>query len=133
PAPGRAGGRRDARSVPRRARRPPRQRARMNAGRPVLVIGCGLIGTSLALALSEQGRVVHLADAVQANLELAVSRGAGSPDPVADPEIVVVAVPPSVVTDVVREALERYPRAVITDVTSVKAGLIAAVEQSGHG
>ena len=105
----------------------------MNAGRPVLVIGCGLIGTSLALALSEQGRVVHLADAVQANLELAVSRGAGSPDPVADPEIVVVAVPPSVVTDVVREALERYPRAVITDVTSVKAGLIAAVEQSAHG
>jgi len=104
----------------------------MTRDRPVLVIGCGLIGTSLALALTEQGRTVHLADAVPTNVELAVSRGAGSADPVADPAIVVVAVPPSVAADVVTEMLRVHPHAVVTDVVSVKADLIATVERSPH-
>jgi len=94
---------------------------------PVLIIGCGLIGTSLALALSEQGVVVHLADAVAAHVELASSRGAGSSDPVDDPALVVVAVPPSVAAPVVAQALADHQNAVVTDVGSVKAHLLAAL------
>ena len=88
---------------------------------PVLVIGCGLIGTSLALALREQGVQVHLQDAVPANVELAASRGAGSADPVQDPALVVVAVPPSATVAVATRALLDHPGAVVTDVSSVKA------------
>jgi len=99
---------------------------------PILVVGCGLIGTSLALALTEQGRAVHLADAVPTNVELAVSRGAGSAEPVSDPQLVVVAVPPSAAADVVIEMLQAHGGAVVTDVASVKSELIAAVERTAH-
>lgn len=94
---------------------------------PVLVIGCGLIGTSLAMALTEQGVAVHLADAVPAHVELAASRGAGSADPVADPALVVVAVPPSVSAALVVQALADHPAAVVTDVSSVKVDLLDTV------
>lgn len=94
---------------------------------PVLVIGCGLIGTSLAMALTEQGLAVHLADAVSAHVELAVSRGAGSADPVVDPALVVVAVPPSVSAALVVQALADHPSAVVTDVSSVKVDLLDAL------
>jgi prephenate dehydrogenase len=90
---------------------------------PVLVIGCGLIGTSIALALSETGTPVHLDDIRVANLELAVSRGAGSAEPVVDPALVVVAVPPVDVAATVADALHQWPQAVVTDVASVKSSL----------
>jgi prephenate dehydrogenase len=90
---------------------------------PVLVIGCGLIGTSIALALTENGETVHLDDIRAANLELAVSRGAGSPEPVEAPVLVVVAVPPAEVVATVTRALTEWPGAVVTDVASVKGGL----------
>ena len=93
----------------------------------VLVIGCGLIGTSIALALREHGVDVHLDDVSRSNLELAVSRGAGSPEPLAAPDLVVVAVPPSHVVETVAHALETWPHAVVTDVASVKADLAASI------
>ena len=94
---------------------------------PVLVIGCGLIGTSIALALTETGAAVHLADIRAANLELAVSRGAGSADPVEAPALVVVAVPPADVAPTVARALVDWPEAVVTDVASVKGALQRAI------
>ena len=93
----------------------------------VLVIGCGLIGTSIALALREHGVDVHLDDVSRSNLELAVSRGAGSPEPLATPDLVVVAVPPSHVVETVAHALETWPDAVVTDVASVKAHLATSI------
>ncbi|AXT85259.1 prephenate dehydrogenase [Aeromicrobium sp. A1-2] len=90
---------------------------------PVLVIGCGLIGTSAALALTEAGVEVHLEDIRSSNLELAVSRGAGTADPVAAPALVIVAVPPAGVVATVKRALETWPDATVTDVASVKAEL----------
>jgi prephenate dehydrogenase len=95
----------------------------------VLVIGCGLIGTSIALALREHGVEVHLADVNRANLELAVSRGAGTADPAGSPELVVVAVPPADVVDTVADALSTWPDSVVTDVASVKTDLAAAVAE----
>lgn len=90
---------------------------------PVLVIGCGLIGTSIALALTEAGTSVHLDDIRVANLELAVSRGAGSDESAVDPTVVVVAVPPADVAATVARALDEWPGAVVTDVASVKGAL----------
>lgn len=97
---------------------------------PFLIVGCGLIGTSLALALTEQGHTVHLSDAVPANVELAVSRGAGTADPVENPGLVVVAVPPSVAPSVIADMLATYPAATVTDVASVKVSLLDALD--GH-
>ena len=93
----------------------------------VLVIGCGLIGTSIALALREHDVDVHLDDVSRANLELAVSRGAGSPESAAAPDLVVVAVPPSQVVGTVAHALKTWPGAVVTDVASVKSDLAASI------
>lgn len=96
---------------------------------PVLIIGCGLIGTSTGLALRAHDVDVLLHDASTSNIEVAMSRGAGRrfTDDVM-PDLVVVAVPPSAVAAVVGEALERWPEAFVTDVTSVKAGLQQAVD-----
>ena len=99
----------------------------MSPPQSVLVIGCGLIGTSVALALREHDVDVHLDDVNRSNLELAVSRGAGSPEPPAAPELVVVAVPPSDVVETVRHALETWPDAVVTDVASVKSDLATSI------
>ncbi|MBC9224705.1 prephenate dehydrogenase [Aeromicrobium sp. 636] len=94
---------------------------------PVLVIGCGLIGTSVALALRDLDVPVHLRDASASHLEIAASVGAGSPDPVESPALVVVAVPPAAVVETVRSALAEFPQAVVTDVASVKGSICAEV------
>ncbi len=99
----------------------------MKTPQSVLVIGCGLIGTSIALALREHDVDVHLDDISRSNLELAVSRGAGTADPPAAPDLVVVAVPPSHVVDTVAHALETWPEAVVTDVASVKSDLATRI------
>ncbi len=99
----------------------------MNPPSSVLVIGCGLIGTSIALALRERDVAVHLDDVSRSNLELAVSRGAGTADPVVAPDLVVVAVPPAEVVDAVTRALQTWPEAVVTDVASVKADLVTRI------
>lgn len=94
---------------------------------PVLVVGCGLIGTSVALALRDRDVDVHLRDARPTNVELAVSVGAGTDAPVESPALVVVAVPPSAVVDTVHAALAEFPQAVVTDVASVKGAICAEV------
>ena len=99
----------------------------MNRPGSVLVIGCGLIGTSIGLALREHGVDVHLDDVSRSNLELAVSRGAGSPEPLTSPDLVVVAVPPAAVVDAVAHALETWPDTVVTDVASVKSDIAASI------
>lgn len=93
----------------------------MSVPEPVLVVGCGLIGTSLALALREHDIDVMLSDVRPENVELAASRGAGRPGPADDPAVVIVAVPPSAVEAVVVDALAKWPAAFVTDVASVKA------------
>jgi prephenate dehydrogenase len=101
----------------------------MNPPASVLVIGCGLIGTSVALALREHDVDVHLDDINRANLELAVSRGAGTSDPVVAPDLVVIAVPPSDVVQAVAHALATWPEAVVTDVSSVKSDVAHGVAE----
>jgi prephenate dehydrogenase len=90
----------------------------------VLVVGSGLIGTSVGLALRETGVDVVLTDTARGRLALAVELGAGRPHvPESDErfDVAVVAVPPAAVASellrIQRLALART----ITDVASAKA------------
>ncbi|HZK05638.1 MAG TPA: prephenate dehydrogenase [Actinomycetaceae bacterium] len=88
----------------------------------VLIIGSGLLGASLGLALREHEVEVWLSDTSPAALHLARDLGAGSvmTDRTDSPELVVVATPPDVVVPTVIAAFETYPGALVTDVASVK-------------
>lgn len=96
---------------------------------PVLVVGTGLLGTSLALALVNAGVEVQLSDTSPTSLALARDMGAGRPRAEGDPEprIVVVATPPDVAAQVVIRELAAHPGAVVTDVASVKERVAAQV------
>ncbi|HET8615944.1 MAG TPA: prephenate dehydrogenase [Actinomycetales bacterium] len=99
----------------------------------VRVVGTGLLGASLGLALRAAGVDVTLDDPSPTAACLARDLGAGrlldaTQD---DPDLVVVAAPPDVVADVVLEQLRRHPDAVVTDVASVKAALIERVRAGG--
>jgi prephenate dehydrogenase len=93
----------------------------------VLVIGAGLLGTSIALALRRRGIDVALRDVSPENLRIATGLGAANVD--ADeiaPQLIVVAVPPDHLAEQVAEALTTSD-AVVTDVGSVKGAPLAAV------
>jgi prephenate dehydrogenase len=97
---------------------------------PVEVVGTGLLGTSIALALRRAGLEVLLADESPDHLRTASGLGAGRPATPDDrPQLVVVAVPPDHLGAVIRQALELTEAygAVVTDVGSVKSGPLAAV------
>lgn len=93
----------------------------------VHVVGTGLIGTSLGLALTREGYAVTLEDSSPTAVALARDLGAGRLPEAGgpDPDLVVVATPPDVTAACVAAALDRWPRARVTDVASVK-GVIAA-------
>ena len=98
----------------------------------VRVVGTGLIGASIGLALRARGVEVVLSDPSPTAQALASDLGAGriaGPDD--DPDLVVVAAPPDVVADVVRAELARYPQAIVTDVASVKAGPLESLRNNG--
>jgi len=99
----------------------------------VVVVGAGLVGASIGCALSVHGFTVHLVDASPSHALVAAELGAGTVSP-PDPDtvdLVVAAVPPLALPEVVVDALARYPQATVTDVGSVKAGLLAALWHSG--
>jgi prephenate dehydrogenase len=99
---------------------------------PVRIVGTGLIGTSLGIALSRRGHTVTLADPSPTAVALARDLGAGEvSDGTEVPDLVVVAAPPDVAGAVVAEELRRWPDAVVTDVASVKVAVLRDVEAAG--
>jgi len=87
----------------------------------VAVIGTGLIGTSVALALREHGTSVWLADTDPEAARLAANLGAGEPLPdTGSADVAVIAVPPSAVAATLAAAQARGLAACYTDVASVK-------------
>jgi prephenate dehydrogenase len=101
-------------------------------GGQIRIVGTGLLGTSIGLGLSSLAVDVVLDDVSPSTLALAVDYGAGRRSAEGDaPSIVVVAVPPDVVADVVRAELARFPDALVTDVASVKSGPLAALQAAG--
>jgi len=103
------------------------------AARPpvAVVIGTGLIGASIGCALTAAGFQVHLRDHKISHARVAASLGAGVIEAprTADVGLVVVAVPPAAIPDLVGHALGSYPMATVTDVGSVKAGVLHALWQ----
>lgn len=105
---------------------------------PVLVVGAGLIGTSVALALVRRGVAVSVADIDAVNAAGAAARvsGAGGVEAVGEPGLVVVATPPDQLATTIGHALRRHPGAVVTDVGSVKlkplTDLEGASDAAGH-
>jgi prephenate dehydrogenase len=99
---------------------------------PVRIVGAGLLGASIGHALTASGVDVVLADASRTNLQLAVDYGAGRmPAPGDDPRLVIVAVPPDATADVVARELAAWPSALVTDVASVKGGILAELASAG--
>ena len=99
---------------------------------PVRIVGTGLLGTSIGLALTQRGVDVSLADVSPGSVALAVDYGAGRRAAPGDaPELVIVSVPPDVTASVVAAELATYPDALVTDVASVKAGPLAELVAMG--
>lgn len=94
----------------------------------ILIRGAGLLGTSLGLALTQTGAEVHLEDLDADAVRVAEGMGAGSSLACDNPDVVFIAVPPSAVAAEVAAALDRFPDATVTDVSSVKAEPLAALE-----
>ncbi|WP_138443028.1 prephenate dehydrogenase [Sinomonas susongensis] len=104
--------------------------AQTHLGGPVVVIGTGLLGTSIGLGLEHRGVPVFLEDPSPTHQAVAVDIGAGRPvaeldaDRGAEPQLVVVAAPPDVTADVVERSLARWPHAVVVDIASVKSAIL---------
>src|SRR5699024_11127845 len=98
---------------------------------PVLIIGSGLLGASIGLALTALGVQVRLRDGSPAAQALARDLGAGELDePGAEPpRLVVVATPPDVTAGLVGSALHTFPDAVVTDVASVKGVIVEELRE----
>ncbi|WP_419993766.1 prephenate dehydrogenase [Streptomyces boninensis] len=100
--------------------------------RTALVIGTGLIGTSIALALAGRGVQVYLRDEDADQARTAAALGAGA-DKVPDGpvELAVVAVPPAYAAEALAAAQRDGVARGYIDVASVKGGPRRALEQAG--
>lgn len=90
-----------------------------------VVVGTGLIGTSIALALRDRGVSVWLADRDPAASRLAADLGAGQPLPAdgvpgGPADVAVLAMPPAAVASELQAAQSRRLARCYTDVASVK-------------
>jgi prephenate dehydrogenase len=91
----------------------------------VMIIGSGLIGTSIGLALSRIGVTAMLSDSNPAHIQTAIDLGAGvRQDPSKEVDLVIVAVPPGSTAAVIEEAAAKFPDASITDVASAKTPVL---------
>jgi prephenate dehydrogenase len=93
----------------------------------VLVVGVGLLGTSIALALATAGTKVYLNDVRSEAVRTAVGLGAGERYQDQQVGLVVIAVPPRATGPCIRQALADHADAIVTDVSSVKVEPLLAV------
>ena len=112
---------------------------------PVLIIGAGLLGSSVGLGLAVQGVETWVWDISPTTEAVAADIGAGrslsrlvreegeeAARERVDPQLVVVATPPDVAAATVIRCLREYPAARVIDIASVKAPILAEVEASGE-
>jgi prephenate dehydrogenase len=99
---------------------------------PVRVVGAGLLGASIGLALRAIDVDVILSDSSPSAVRLAVDYGAGRLAAAGDdPKLIVVCVPPDVVAQTVAAELTAYPKALVTDVASVKLAPLGELRELG--
>lgn len=100
--------------------------------RTALVVGTGLIGTSAALALTQRGVTVHLADHDPEQARTAAAFGAGTDEAPEGPvDLAIVAAPPAHVAGVLADAVRRGVARGYIDVASVKGGPRRELEALG--
>lgn len=103
-----------------------------NVNSHIHIIGLGLIGGSIALALKSRGFTVSFRESNPDHAEIA--RTIGLTERSADdlsPEIVFVCVPPAQAASVLAQASLDFPDATITDVTSVKGAVLSRAIELG--
>jgi prephenate dehydrogenase len=111
---------------------PPSRPAPKARPRRVLVVGTGLVGGSVGLALRRLGWHVTGSDVAEGRAEAALERGAldaAGDDP--DAELAVVAVPAAAAGAAAAELLarpDRRPELVVTDVSSVKSEVVRVAD-----
>lgn len=94
----------------------------------IKIVGAGLLGTSLGLALTRAGIQPAVSDSSASNLRLAIDYGAGRAASAEEQfDLVIVAVPPDFVVGVVGAELRANPAALVIDLASVKAELLHQV------
>ncbi len=103
----------------------------------VTIVGVGLIGGSLGMAVRRRGLAREVVGVTRAAEAIAAARARGAIDhgtlvleeAVAGADLVVLATPPDAVVPAARRALPHLrPDAILTDVASVKGGIVRAIE-----
>ena len=95
----------------------------------VKVIGCGLIGTSIALRLKEEGNQIWLSDKNSSNLALARDL---IPNESAEPnffDLIIIATPISAIIEVLKDLKSFNKESTVIDIGGLKSKLIVEVEQ----
>ena len=100
---------------------------RAGAVRSALIVGAGMIGTSVAMALADRGHRILLDDSDQTNLSVAAHVTGGAPYGGQEVDVAVVAVPPSRTGALVVDLLRTGLAAAVTDCASIKSEPLRAV------
>ena len=102
----------------------------MNSLKKVRIVGAGLLGTSLGLALKSQGVVVDFSDLNPTHLALArdLVGFTSSSQSELSPELVVIATPSAAFREIIREEFRLNPQAIFIDLASTKTESILEVE-----
>ena len=95
--------------------------------RSVRIVGSGLIGTSIGLCMKAAGATVEVVDLDINNAKLAQDLIKSSS--IAQPELIVVAVPISANQEMVIQLLNANPNSIVCDLASVKSDLLLKVKE----
>jgi len=92
----------------------------------VRIVGSGLIGTSIGLGLVQRGIAVEMVDSDPSAQALARDLTGG--EVVVDPDVVVFALPTSVLSEVIQNEIDINPQSTFMDVGSVKNEVLLKVK-----
>ena len=94
----------------------------MTEERSLQIVGAGLLGTSVGLALARSSWRVWITDVDDSAQSLAAALGAGRPGwSEAEPDVALLAVPPRALREVMSRVATAFPEATVSDVASIKA------------
>ena len=92
----------------------------------VRIVGSGLIGTSIALGLAQQAIAVEMIDSDPSAQGLAKDLTGGVA--VADPDLVIFALPTSMLSQVIEREIDLNPQSTFMDVGSVKSEVVLEIK-----
>ena len=93
----------------------------MTDGRSLQIVGAGLLGTSVGLALARSSWQVWITDSDDSAQALASELGAGLAGWIeGQPDVVLLAVPPRALREVMEEVGRLFPHSTVSDVASIK-------------